>query len=131
MATVTLETEDRQIELVRLGRDEVLKLCGNFIQAQRAHLESITASLPAMERAVVIRDGLPAFVPRGMLFDYTQTVQGASESVKMALELSGIPPADVPAILRTVDYDQLTEVAARLVFRPLQPKPAEPGAGAA
>lgn len=127
--TVPFTSGESTIQLNRLGADERAELSGLFIQGLRAHYDAIAQSrnLTNMESAVLIRDGLPAFVPRPMVYDYVQTSQGCVNAVRIALRISGFQPADIPAALNGATYDHLTDVAYRVVFG--DPKPIAPPSG--
>lgn len=107
-----------------LGGDDVQTLCAVFLTGHRAHLGSLTADLSPMERAVVIRDGTPSYVGRAYIYDFLQTVPGAKEAISMAMRKANITPAEIPAILGGMCYDDLTELATSLVFKPRTPEPA-------
>lgn len=127
--TVPLLSGDSTIQLIRLGADERAELSGLFIQGLRAHYDAIAQSrnLTNMEAAILVRDGLPAYVPRPMLFDYIQTPQGSASAVRIALRISAYQPADIPAAINGATYDHLTDVAYRVVFGDPKPISSTPG----
>lgn len=127
--TVPFTSGESTIQLNRLGEGERAELSGLFIQGLRAHYDAIAQSrnLTNMEAAVLIRDGLPAYVPRPMVYDYIQTPQGCANATRIALRISGYQPADIPAAINGATYDHLTDVAYRVVFG--DPKPIAPPAG--
>lgn len=117
-----LDSSGRQITLERLGKDDVSALSGMFLQGLRAHIESITEGLGKMERAVVLRDGLPAFVTRPMLWDYCISVAGAVQALTLALRRAeGVQASEIPQILNGLDYGNIIDHALRLVFGDVSP----------
>lgn len=114
--TYPLTIEGRSYDLPQLSLGDLESLRNTLQTGLRAHVESIAVGLSGYERALLLRDGVPAYITRQFLRQFIFSPQGAELACKTALGKSGISPADLPSTVAKLTFDQAIEAALFVTF---------------
>jgi hypothetical protein len=120
--TVSVTSGDKTYDLPRLTLSDIETIRNTIISGLRAHAEDIAngQKLPAMDRAVMVRDGTPAYVTRAHLVNYLDTDAGARQAVLLGMKRAGIAAAEYADFLNNLYFDVANNAAFQLVFGPPQ-----------